>query len=321
MLKVCLIGVGGISAVHVPAWLGMEDAELVGICDIRPEQMEQYPDIRHYADMDEMLDAEKPDILDICLPTFLHVEYSMRAMDKGVNVLCEKPISLNEEDVEKVYACAEKNGVKFMIAHVLRWWNMYETVKELIDNQKYGKLLSGEMHRLSAIPGWSWDGWMQDEKRSGFVPFDLHIHDLDFLVYALGVPTGMQSHRSKRPEQDYFCVTYEFGDVFVTAEASWYAAPVPFEAGFRFQFEKAVVVFNDGKFVIYSVDEGKIDLTPGASENASEQEHKAGEIELPASDPYANEINYFAACVRENRPADKVKPHELKAVCHILRNL
>ncbi|MCQ2449225.1 MAG: Gfo/Idh/MocA family oxidoreductase [Clostridia bacterium] len=314
MLKVCLIGVGGISGAHIPAWLGMEDVTLAGICDIRPEQMEQYPDLHHYADMDEMLEAEKPDILDICLPTFLHVEYAMRAMEKGINVLCEKPVSLHEEDAEKLYACAEKNGVKFMVAHVLRWWDEYEYIKELIDTKKYGKLLSGEMHRLSPIPGWSWDGWMQDEKRSGFVPFDLHIHDLDFLVYALGEPTAVHSHRSKRPEQDYFCVTYEFGDAFVTAEASWYAAPIPFDAGFRFQFEKAVVISGGGKFMVYSVDEGAIDRTPGA-------ENETGGIDLPATNAYANEIRYFAACVKENRPADKVRPQELKAVCHILNNL
>lgn len=44
------------------------------------------------------------------------------------------------------------------------------------------------MHRLSGIPKWSWDDWMRDEKRSGLVPFDLHIHDLDFIVYAFGKP-------------------------------------------------------------------------------------------------------------------------------------
>ncbi len=314
MLKVCLIGVGGISGAHIPAWLEMEGTELVGLCDIRPEQMEAYSNIRHYSDLDEMLDAEKPDILDICLPTFLHAEYAMRAMNKGVHVLCEKPISLDPQDVAKIYGCAEKNHVKFMVAHVLHWWDEYEFVKELIVTKKYGKLLSGEMHRLSQIPGWSWDGWMQDEKRSGFVPFDLHIHDLDFLVYALGAPTAVQSHRSKRPEQDYFCVTYEFGEAFVTAESSWYASPIPFDAGFRFQFEKAVVTLGGGKCMVYSVDEGAIDHTPGATD-------ETGGIGLPATNAYANEIKYFADCVRNDRPADKVKPAELETVCRILRSI
>ena len=74
MLKVGLIGVGGISGSHIPAWDAMEDTELAALCDIRPERMEPYPDKRHYTDLDEMLEKEELDILDICLPTYLHVD-------------------------------------------------------------------------------------------------------------------------------------------------------------------------------------------------------------------------------------------------------
>jgi predicted amidophosphoribosyltransferase len=52
MLKVGLVGVGGISGAHIPAWLGLEGVELVALCDIRPEQMEKYADIRKYTDFD-----------------------------------------------------------------------------------------------------------------------------------------------------------------------------------------------------------------------------------------------------------------------------
>ena len=55
MLKVALVGVGGISGAHIPAWESMKDAELVALCDIRPGQMEKYTDKRRYTDFDEML--------------------------------------------------------------------------------------------------------------------------------------------------------------------------------------------------------------------------------------------------------------------------
>lgn len=76
MLNVGLIGVGGISGAHIPAWLKSDGVKLVALCDIRPEQMEKYPDIKHYTDFDEMIKNENLDILDICLPTYLHTEYS-----------------------------------------------------------------------------------------------------------------------------------------------------------------------------------------------------------------------------------------------------
>lgn len=83
MLKVALVGVGGISGAHIPAWESMDDAELVAICDIRPERMENYPDKRHYTDFDEMLEKEDVDILDICLPTFLHADFAVKAMERA----------------------------------------------------------------------------------------------------------------------------------------------------------------------------------------------------------------------------------------------
>ena len=147
MLKVALVGVGGISGAHIPAWEERKDAELTAICDIRPERMERYPQKRHYTDFDEMLKKEEIDILDICLPTYLHADFSVKAMERGINVICEKPISLKKEDVKRVYECAEKNNVKFMIAQVLRFWPEYEIVKDIYDKGRYGKLLSGSMRR------------------------------------------------------------------------------------------------------------------------------------------------------------------------------
>lgn len=314
MLKVGLVGVGGISGAHIPVWEEMENAELVALCDIRPERMEKYSGKRCYTDFDEMLEKEEFDIIDICLPTYLHADFAVKAMEKGINVITEKPISLKEEDVERVYSTAEKNGVKFMVAQVLRFWPEYVLLKEIYDSKRYGKLLSGTMIRLGGIPKWSWDGWMADEKRSGLVPFDLHIHDLDFMVYAFGMPEVRHQFRSKRPDQDYISLVYDFGEFSINSEASWYAPDYPFAAEFRFQFEDAVVTNEKGKMTVYLKDNTVIDLS-------QEAEGDTGSINLPKSNAYANEIIYFADCVLNNKPIDKFKPEELSCVLKILNNL
>ena len=314
MLKVGLVGVGGISGAHIPAWDEMADAELVALCDIRPERMEKFTDKRCYTDFDEMLANEELDILDICLPTYLHADYAVKAMEKGINVITEKPISLKEEDIDRVYKTAEKNNVKFMVAQVLRFWPEYELLKEIYDTKKYGKLLSGTMTRLGCYPKWSWDGWMMDEKRSGLVPFDLHIHDLDFMVYAFGMPKVAHQFRSKLPDQDFISISYDFGDFQINSEASWYATCYPFTAEFRFQFENAIVANENGKMLIHLRDDERIDLSEDA-------EGDTGDINLPKSDAYANEIRYFADCVINNTPVEKVQPEELRCVLNILNNL
>ena len=314
MLKVGLVGVGGISGAHIPAWEEMVDEELVALCDIRPERMEKFSEKRCYTDFDEMLANEELDILDICLPTYLHADFAVKAMEKGINVITEKPISLEEEDIDRVYKTAEKNNVKFMVAQVLRFWPEYELLKEIYETKKYGKLLSGTMTRLGCYPKWSWDGWMMDEKRSGLVPFDLHIHDLDFMVYAFGMPKVAHQFRSKLPDQDFISISYDFGDFQINSEASWYATCYPFTAEFRFQFENAVVANENGKMLIHLRDDQRIDLSEDA-------EGDTGDINLPKSNAYANEINYFADCVRNNKPVEKVQPEELRCVLNILNNL
>ena len=313
-LKVALVGVGGISGAHIPAWEAMEETDLTALCDVRRECMEKYPDKNHYTDFQEMLEQEKPDILDICLPTYLHADFAVSALERGIHVICEKPISLKAEDVERVYAAARRNHVNFMTAQVLRFWPEYELVKEIYDSGKYGKLLSASMTRLGNIPGWSWDDWMRDEKRSGLVPFDLHIHDLDFMVYAFGAPLNLQSHRVRRPEQDYLHVTYEFPDFFITSEASWYAAPYPFAGNFRFQFERAILANENGACMLYEVDGEIRNLTDSGQGDT-------GSINLPKSDAYANEIRYFTDCVLEERFPDRVKQEELETVLRILEKL
>lgn len=314
MLKVGLIGVGGISGAHIPVWESMEDVELTALCDIRQERMEPYPEKHHYTKLDEMLKNEKLDILDICLPTYLHADYAVRAMEKGIHVLCEKPVSLKSEDVERVYSTAHRMQVSFMVAHVLRFWPEYMLLKELYDTQKYGKLLSGYMSRVSQTPPWSWDNWMKDENRSGLVPFDLHIHDLDFLVYAFGKPEKVNSNRIKRSEQDCINAVYEYPEFYIETESAWYAGAYPFEARYRFQFEKAVVSFENGKCMIYEENGQITDLTEGATGDT-------GDINLPKSDAYGNEIRYFTDCVLEKKFPEAVKAEELSAVLEILHNL
>ena len=316
MLKVGLVGTGGISRAHIPAWIAMEETELVALCDIRPEMMEEFPNQRHYTDFAEMLEKETLDILDICLPTNLHVDYAVRAMEKGIHVICEKPIALKEEAVTRAYEAAERNHVKFMIAQVLRFWPEYEFLKSIVDSGRYGKVLSGYMQRLGVKPKWSWDNWMMDPERSGMVPFDLHIHDVDFLVYAFGNPKDVVRYRSLRPEQDYIANVYEYGDFFVTVEAAWYAAPMPFGAGFRFQFEDALVIYEKGVCTVYQNDGTVMDFSAAIS-----GEVEAGNVNLIQSDAYANEIRYFTDCVLENRFPDKVKAEELKNVIRILNSL
>ena len=315
MLKIGLVGVGGISGCHIPVWEEMPETELTALCDVRPELMKKYTGKHCYTDFDEMLEKEDLDILDICLPTSLHVECAIKALNRGIHVLCEKPISLHREDVRRVYDAAEKNHVKFMVAQCVRFWPEYMAVRDLYRTKKYGRLISGSMERLGTWPGWSWDNWFCDEKRSGLVPFDLHVHDLDFMVYTFGKPEKVHSFRQEMENQDHIHVVYEFDGFTISADTAWYAADYQFRCAFRFQFENAVAEMENGKLTVYLKNNEKFCPVSDSETGTPEEGY------IPRSNAYANEIRYFTDCVLNDRAPDKVKPEELETVIDILNSL
>ncbi|MBQ2726520.1 MAG: Gfo/Idh/MocA family oxidoreductase [Clostridia bacterium] len=304
-LRVAEVGIGGISGSHIPSWSRMEDVELVAICDIRPEKMDRFDGkitARKYTDFDEMLEKETFDILDITLPTYMHADFAVKALNKGIHVVTEKPISLKRDDVARVYDAAEKNNRFFMVAHVLRFWPEYMYLKDCMDTGRFGKLVSGTMTRIGSIPRASWDNWMQDPERSGMVPFDLHIHDLDFLIYTMGKPQIDHLYHA----MDYMHVIYKFGDVPVACESAWFHAPIQFRANFRFQFEKAVLDFDGSKLRISKDDW----TTEEFGQNSGVDENNY----VPTTNGYYNELRYFADCVKNGTKPEIMKPWELEAV-------
>lgn len=309
MLKVAMLGAGGISGAHRSGWKDIPEAKVVACCDIRPEKADAAAEemgAKAYYDYETMAANEEYDILDICLPTYLHADYAVKGLESGAHVLCEKPVSLKYDDVDRIYGAAKKCGKNVMIAQVVRFWREYCILKDAYETGKYGKLLSGHMTRLGGMPATSWENWMRDPLRSGRIPFDLHIHDLDFMVYAFGEPEQMTYARASIPRQDSLNVLYRYPEFFITVEAGWFDGDYPFQCAFRFVFERAVLEFKDGKLSIYGVDGGV----------ESPDDATGGEVEgyVPQTNAYFEEIRYFTDCVLAGVPCEKVKPEELKAV-------
>ena len=128
-MKIALVGVGGMGGVHLSVYKGMNDIELVALCDIRLDMLKEKAaglSAKLYADYDEMLAAEKPDMVDICTPTYLHVEMAVKAMEAGAHVLSEKPMALNGKETDILLDTIKKTGKRYMTAQVVRFMNAYK---------------------------------------------------------------------------------------------------------------------------------------------------------------------------------------------------
>lgn len=97
MLRVAVIGLGTVSIVHLRGIVASENAELVAVCDIDESKSAIAGDIPFYTDYQEMLDQEHLDVVHVCLPHYLHDTVTLEVAKRGVNVLCEKPVTVNYE--------------------------------------------------------------------------------------------------------------------------------------------------------------------------------------------------------------------------------
>lgn len=303
MLNVALIGIGGMGGCHFDCYKNIENAKLVAVCDVQQDMAKEKignEDIKLYSSLDEVLKNEKVDIVDICTPSYMHKEMSVKCLEAGVNVLCEKPMSLSSKDTAEIIAAAKKSGKIFMTAHVVRFMTPYMYLKKVIDSKELGGLLRLDMKRMSQIPEWSWENWMKDLSKSGGTPFDFTIHDLDFVQYVLGEPkeVGCVYHKLK-DNNDYIVSQLVYDNCIVSAECGWYGYNLPFSSGYN-------AIFENGNLKL--TDDGKI------FKNGEEVEIEVGEISentginLSGADGYVAEIRYFISCVEEGKTPENVTP-------------
>ena len=113
--KVAVIGCGRISVMHFDGIARSPLAQLVACCDIRPGRAETAAKkygCKAYTSYEEMIDAERPDAVHICLPHYLHAPVAQYAISRGVNVLTEKPMTISLADAEQTVAMAKEKGVR-----------------------------------------------------------------------------------------------------------------------------------------------------------------------------------------------------------------
>lgn len=311
MIKVAMVGLGGMGSTHYNLYRQMEDVELVALVDVEESRVREKAaacGARAYTDFSEMLEKESPDYVDIATPSYTHAQLAIEAMERGVSVLSEKPAALQPEDIMEIYRCAEKNQVFFMAAHVLRFWPEYQWLRAAVQEKKYGELLHLNLWRTGEKPRTSWHNWMLDPEKSGMVPYDLHIHDVDFMIFLLGRPESCSAFEIRQGQtNNYIRANYRYSHgLEVCAEAAWYSGKAPFSMGYEAILEGGVAIFRDGRLLWYPNDQEPQEIS---QEQCVPQ--GLSEINVGDTQGYYNEIRYFIRYVEENRFPEAVKEQEL----------
>lgn len=310
-VKVGMLGMGFMGNCHFNAYRGVEKARVTALCDCDGKklrdnsgvagniggvgQKKDLTGIKTCTEAARLIADPDIDVVDITLPTYLHAEWSIKALSAGKHVICEKPMALSSLDARKMTVAARQARRQLFIGHCIRFWPAYEVAREIIRGNKYGKVFSAVFSRISPKPTWSWNNWLLNPKLSGNAALDLHIHDADFILYLFGKPKSVCSHGagSARSGFEYIVTSYEFaGNNVVIAEGGWgYESTYPFSMTFRVAMEKASLALHaDGKLMLYQ--SGRDPET----------------VAVPPGDGYGRELAHFIDCIAAGGQSRIVSP-------------
>jgi len=183
-MKAAVFGAGFIAPFHAMGF-SRAGCTVCAVCDTDENRAKAFAEqfgCAWYTDAQRLLDEQQPELVSVCLPTHLHREYVVMALDAGAHVLCEKPFALTMEDCAAMQEAARKNGRLLMVGQMLRWWPEYAAIAREV--RRLGAPLHIRARRMQhpSRPG----SWHMYENLGGGALFDLFVHDVDFVLSLMG---------------------------------------------------------------------------------------------------------------------------------------
>jgi len=171
MIRMAIIGFGVMGQNHFRVLEEMDGVDVVSVCD---SNVTESFGVKLYQDVDTMLSNESIDAAILAVPTFLHKDIGLKVIEKGIDLLIEKPIAANSADGRELRDWAVRHNVKLVVGYIER----YNPVVVAIKNEVAGKeIFSVNITRIGPIPPRISDVG---------VLTDLSVHDIDLIRYITG---------------------------------------------------------------------------------------------------------------------------------------
>lgn len=219
-IKFAVIGCGHVGKRHATMVANNPEAELIAVCDNRPmEETGIEPEVPYYQSIDELL-KEHPDVdvVNICTPNGLHAEHSLKALEAGKHVVCEKPMGLTTASCEHIIYKALQVSRQAFIVMQNRYSPPSVWIKEMVENKRLGDIF---MVQLNCF--WNRDdryykagGWKGTSDLDGGTLFTQFSHFIDIMYWLFGDITNIQgrfndfSHSHSTEFEDSGMVTFDF---------------------------------------------------------------------------------------------------------------
>ena len=192
-LKVGIIGTGGIARAHMERYIQMDDVDIVALADLVPGKAAQFAerfglkDARLYPSHKELLDAEILDAVSVCTYNTTHAECTIYALEKGVNVLLEKPMCVTTEEAAAICRAEKKSGKILSIGFQPRFDDNMKMVKQIVQSGELGEIYYVQTGggRRRGVP----NSTFIEKKTAAFGAMgDIGCYSLDMVLNAIGYP-------------------------------------------------------------------------------------------------------------------------------------
>jgi len=192
-LRVATVGTGYFSRFQYEAWTRMDGVEIVAVCnrslDSAEEVAAEYGIGGVYTDFETMLDAVKPDLVDIITPPVTHLAYIQAAAARGIAMICQKPFCQNQVEAEAAVSAAAEADTLLVIHENFRFQPWYGEIKRRLDEGTLGQLYQVNF-RLRPGDGQGPEAYMDRQpyfqKMERFLVHETAIHLIDVFRYLFG---------------------------------------------------------------------------------------------------------------------------------------
>jgi len=318
-MKIAVIGLGFMGSTHVHAWRQIPGAELAAVASRDRQRLSgdftgvqgnitkpggqgqklDFSAVAKYTSAEEAVLDPTVEAVDICLPTNLHERIAVLAIAEGKHVLVEKPMALDGAAADRMIAAAERHGRVLMAAQVVRFIPPYRAAADILRSGRLGPVRAAIFRRRCAAPAWS--AWLSDPAQSGGGVFDLLIHDIDFCLHVFGKPEAVTAsgYEDLPRGVDWILAQFWYPSIGAVAISGGWHHP----AAYPFSMEFTIVA-DDGTLEFDSAGRPLVEYGADGCEHV---------LDVPPTDGYRAELEYFLDCVKHGEKPLACPPEESAA--------
>lgn len=201
MIRVAIIGTGGIADTHIEAYLQFpERCRIVALCDIYPDKAlrkaEKYGlDVKIYDDHRALLNDGTFDLASNCTPPYVHAEITINLLNAGKHTLLEKPMATSLHECDQILEAQQASGKLLSIVAQNRFKKMYWNLKKVVEQNVIGRIVYAQVDSFWWRGHNYYDLWWRGtwEKEGGGCTLNHAVHQIDLFQWIIGMPVELQA--------------------------------------------------------------------------------------------------------------------------------